>query len=59
LYILTTDILLLTMTLTNDRPVISSERTHHKDKTLRIKLNLISGHELQMRIDAKTDRLTD
>jgi hypothetical protein len=43
------------MTLTNDRPVLSSERASHKDKTVTVKLNLISGHEPQMVLDTKTD----
>jgi hypothetical protein len=38
LYILTTDLLLLTVTLTNDRPILSSERATHKDKTVTVKL---------------------
>jgi hypothetical protein len=42
--------------LTEDRPVLSSERAPHKDKTVTVKLNLISGHEPQMRLDTKTDR---
>jgi hypothetical protein len=38
---------IVTMTLTNDRPVLPSERAPHEDKTITVKLNLISGHELQ------------
>jgi hypothetical protein len=48
LHIVTADILLLTKTLTNDRPVLSSERAAHKYKPVIVKLNLklklISGH---------------
>jgi hypothetical protein len=36
------------MTLTNNRPVLSSERLPHKDKTVMVKQNLIFGHEPQM-----------
>jgi hypothetical protein len=53
MYILTTDILLLT----NDRPVLSSERASHKVKTVTVKRNIISDHEPQMGLDIKT--LTD
>jgi hypothetical protein len=56
LYILTTEILLLTMTLTNDRHVLSSERAPHKNKTVTVKSNLISGARHQDRL---TDLLTD
>jgi hypothetical protein len=34
MYMLTTDLLLLTMTLTNDRPALSSEMGPHMDKTV-------------------------
>jgi hypothetical protein len=37
LYILTTDLLLLlTVILTNNRPILSSERAHHMDKTITV-----------------------
>jgi hypothetical protein len=45
------DLILLTMTLTNDRPVLSSERAPHMDRTETFKEEEIS--------DTKTDRLTD
>jgi hypothetical protein len=51
LYSMTTDVLLLT----SDRPILSSERAHHKDKTVTVKQILISGHEPQMGLDTKTD----
>jgi hypothetical protein len=50
-----TDILLLILTLTNDRPVLSSERALHKDETVTVKLNLISGYEPQMVLETRTD----
>jgi hypothetical protein len=34
---LTTDLLLLTVTLTNDRPVLPSERVRHMNKTVTVK----------------------
>jgi hypothetical protein len=43
------------MTLTNDRPVLPSEGTTHKDKTVAVKLYIISGHEPQMGLDSKRD----
>jgi hypothetical protein len=49
---LTTDLLLLTLTLTNDRRALSSERAHQMDKTV------TSDHEPQMGLDTKTDSLT-
>jgi hypothetical protein len=36
-YIMASDLLLQTMTLTKDRPVLSSERAPHKDKTVTVK----------------------
>jgi hypothetical protein len=36
MYILTTDLLLLTAALTNDRPVLSLERAPQMDKTISI-----------------------
>jgi hypothetical protein len=39
---------------TNDRPVLSSERAPHKNKTVTVKEQYISGHEPQMGLDAKT-----
>jgi hypothetical protein len=42
------DLLLQTITLTKDRPVLSSERAPHKDKTVTVKQGL----------DTKTDWLT-
>jgi hypothetical protein len=47
LYILTTGILLLTKILTNDRPVLSSERAPHMDRIVTVKLKLT--------FDTKTD----
>jgi hypothetical protein len=58
MYILTID-LMLTMTLTNDRPVLSSERAHHMDRTVTYNQEEISGHESQTGIDTKIGRLTD
>jgi hypothetical protein len=58
MYILTID-LLQTMTLTNDRPVLSDERMPHMDRTVTYKQEEISGHEPQMGLDTKIDRLTD
>jgi hypothetical protein len=57
-YILTTDLLLQTFTLTNDRPVLPSEKAHHMDMTVAVKQELIFGHVPQMGLDTKTDRLT-
>jgi hypothetical protein len=34
---MTNDLLLQTMTLTKDRPVLSSEKASHKDKTVTVK----------------------
>jgi hypothetical protein len=34
---MTDDLLLQTLTLTKDRPVLSSERTPHKNKTVTVK----------------------
>jgi hypothetical protein len=34
MYIMTTDLLLLTVTPTKDRPVLSSDRTPHMDKAV-------------------------
>jgi hypothetical protein len=36
-YIMTSDLLLQTITLTKDRPVLSSERAPHKDETATVK----------------------
>jgi hypothetical protein len=38
MYILTTDLLMLTMAQTNDRPVLSSERAPHMDNSVTVKL---------------------
>jgi hypothetical protein len=46
--------LLLTMTLIV-KPVLSSERAPHKDKTVTAKLRLIFGYESQVGLDTKTD----
>jgi hypothetical protein len=51
MYILTTDLLLLTVTLTNNRPVHSSERALHINRRVTVKQELISGHEPQMGFD--------
>jgi hypothetical protein len=45
MYILTTDLLLLTVTLPNDRPVFSSERAPHVDRIVTVKQVVIPGHE--------------
>jgi hypothetical protein len=37
LYIMTNDLLLQTVTLTKDRPILSSERAPHKNKTVTVK----------------------
>jgi hypothetical protein len=55
LYILTTDLLLLTVTLTNDTPDLSSERAPHMERTVTVKQKQISGHEPHMGLDSKTD----
>jgi hypothetical protein len=55
---LTIDLILLNMTLTNDRPVLSSERAPHFDRTVTFKQEEMSGHETQTGLDNKTDRLT-
>jgi hypothetical protein len=36
LHIMTNDLLLQTMTLTKDRPALSSERAPHKNKTITV-----------------------
>jgi hypothetical protein len=55
MYVVTTDLLLLTMIMTKDRPVLSSKRAPHMDKTLITKQEEISGHELQMGLATKAD----
>jgi hypothetical protein len=40
-------------------PVFSSERAPHKNKTVTVNEQEISGHEPQMGLDTKTYRLTD
>jgi hypothetical protein len=45
------------MTLTNDRPVLLSERAPHMDRTETFKEEEISGYEPQMGLNTKTDRL--
>jgi hypothetical protein len=52
---MTTDILLLTMTLRRGKPILSPGRAPHNDKTVIAEQHLISGHETQMRLDTKTD----
>jgi hypothetical protein len=52
---MTNDLLLQIMTVTKDRPVLSSEKAPHKDKTVTVKQQEISGHEPQMGLDTKTD----
>jgi hypothetical protein len=47
------------MTLRNHRPVLSSERAPHIDRTETFKQEDKSGHEPQTGLDSKTDRLTD
>jgi hypothetical protein len=58
LYILTIDLILLTRTLKNDRPDLSSERALHMDRTVTFKQEEISGHKPQTELDTKTDRLS-
>jgi hypothetical protein len=55
---MTTDLLLLTVTLTNDRPVLSSDNAPHMDRTVTVKQEIIFGHEPLMGLDTKTDLLT-
>jgi hypothetical protein len=55
MYILTTDLLMLTVTMTKDRPVFSSERAPHINGTVNGKQDLISDHEPQLGLDTKTD----
>jgi hypothetical protein len=43
------------MTLTKDRPVLSSERAPHMDRTEVFKQEEISGHEPQTGLDTKTN----
>jgi hypothetical protein len=45
--------------MTNDRPVFSSERTPHRDKTVTVKQYLTSGHEPQIGLDTKIKCSTD
>jgi hypothetical protein len=45
------------VTKINDRPDLSSEGAPDIDKTVNVKQKLISGHEAQMGLDTKTDRL--
>jgi hypothetical protein len=48
------------MTLSNDRPVFSSERAPHVDRTETFKQEEISSHEPQTGFNTKTDRqMTD
>jgi hypothetical protein len=47
------------MTLTNDRPVFSSEKAPHMKRTEIFKEKEISGDEPQTGVDINTDRLTD
>jgi hypothetical protein len=48
------------MTLKNDRPVLSSERAPHMNRTETFEQEEISGHESQAGLDTKqTDWLTD
>jgi hypothetical protein len=56
---MTKDLLLQTVTLTKDRPVLSSERAPHNNETVTVKQYKIPGHEPQTGLDIKTDRLTD
>jgi hypothetical protein len=41
--------------MTNERPVLSSERAPHIDETITLKQKQISGHKSQMELDARTD----
>jgi hypothetical protein len=43
LYVLTADLLLQNVALINDRPVLSSERAPHMDRTVTVKQGLKSG----------------
>jgi hypothetical protein len=58
LHILTIDLRLLTDWLTNDRPVLSSERAPSQGQDSNCQ-TVICGHEPQTGLDTKTDRLTD
>lgn len=50
----------MTRTVTNDRPVLSSETSPEETKTVLDKTqNVKSGHEPQKELDTKTDRLAD
>jgi hypothetical protein len=40
--------------MTNDRPDLSSEGAPDIDKTVNVKLKLISGHETQMGLETRT-----
>jgi hypothetical protein len=46
IFMLTIDLIMLTMTLTNDRLVFSSERAHHMNRTETFKQEEIFGQEL-------------
>jgi hypothetical protein len=45
--------------LTNDRPDLSSERAPQMDRTASFTKKKTSGHEPQLGLDTKTNRLTD
>jgi hypothetical protein len=40
---------------TKDKPILSSERAPHKNKTVTVKQLSISGHEPQIGLEAKID----
>jgi hypothetical protein len=42
------------MTMTNDRPDLSSEGAPNFDKTVNVKQKLISGHETQVGLETRT-----
>jgi hypothetical protein len=43
------------MTLTNDRPILSSERAPHVDRTVTFKEEEISDHEPQTGLNTEID----
>jgi hypothetical protein len=47
------------MTVTNDRPDLSSEGAHDIGKTVNVKPKLMSGHETHTGLDSRTYWPTD
>jgi hypothetical protein len=52
---MTSDLLPLTVSLTNDSPLLSSERSPHIDRTVNVEQELTFGHESQTGLDTKSD----